>query len=103
MFAVRRGKVGFNQPLNSWRTDAVTNMLGMFAMNNVFNQPLNSWQTGKAANMQNVFTQSSFNQNIDSWQPATKLFYMFSYAGAFDQNIDSWQMVTSRTCRACSP
>ena len=34
----------FNQPLNDWRVDKVTNMGGMFINASAFNQPLNDWR-----------------------------------------------------------
>ncbi len=33
----------FNQKINSWQTDAVTDTMSAFTGANAFNQPLNSW------------------------------------------------------------
>ena len=43
MFA---GASSFNQPLNDWRVDKVTNMGNMFINASSFNQPLNDWRVG---------------------------------------------------------
>ena len=42
----------FNQPLNDWRVDNVTDMREMFAYASSFNQPLNDWRVDKVTNMQ---------------------------------------------------
>ena len=41
------GAKAFNQPLNDWRVDNVTNMNGMFNGASSFNQPLNDWRVDR--------------------------------------------------------
>ena len=45
----------FNQNINSWRVDAVTDFRSMFQNAVQFNQNINSWRTGSAVDMANMF------------------------------------------------
>ena len=58
----------FNQPLNGWNTQAVTNMALMFTTAQAFNQPLNNWNTSEVTNMSQMFQNATaFDQNLGSW------------------------------------
>ena len=46
------GASAFNQPLNDWQVDNVTNMMAMFHGAKSFNQPLNDWRVDNVTNMQ---------------------------------------------------
>ena len=59
----------FNQPLNDWRVDKVTDMRLMFAYASAFNQPLNDWRVDKVTNMGGMFINASaFNQPLNDWR-----------------------------------
>ena len=59
----------FNQPLNDWRVDNVTDMREMFAYASSFNQPLNDWRVDKVTNMGGMFINASaFNQPLNDWR-----------------------------------
>jgi surface protein len=57
---------GFNQPLNHFNTENVTDMHFMLAGTENFNQPLNNWNVSNVKTMQVLFHSSSFNQDISS-------------------------------------
>ena len=44
-----------SRPLGSWKTDAVTDMTGMFNQAHDFNQALNSWRTSSVTDMAAMF------------------------------------------------
>ena len=57
----------FNQNIDSWRVDAVTNMYGVFTGAALFNQPLNSsfysWRVDAVMKMSSMFYNAKeFNQ-----------------------------------------
>ena len=56
------GATSFNQPLNNWDVQYVTDMSGMFSGAISFNQPLNSWNFRDQMNMDEMFEgATSFN------------------------------------------
>merc|ERR1711957_202060 len=96
---MRGGSGVFNQPLDSWRTDSVVDMSGMFREATVFNQPLTSWRTGSVVDMSGMFGDpryyrpgTEFNQDIDNWQvdSVTDMSNMFA-KNAINQPLDSWR------------
>ena len=86
-------KTGFNSPIGSWDTAAVTNMIYMFHRAEEFNQPIGSWNTSNVTNMEAMFHRASaFNQPIGTWNTGavTDMNYMFHSAYAFNQPIGAW-------------
>lgn len=84
-----------NGPLNinTWNTQSVVNMSGMFRSASTFNQPIGNWNTGNVTSFNNMFEgASAFNQPIAGWvtQKVTNMGEMFFGAGAFNQSIGSW-------------
>ena len=51
----------FNQPLNDWRVDKVTNMQYMFAYATSFNHPLGDWQIREGCNTNCMFSGTKFD------------------------------------------
>jgi surface protein len=85
----------FNQPIGSWNTSKVTDMGGMFSYT-IFNQPIVNWNTSNVTNMNSMFYSASyFNQPIGTWNTSkvTNMNYMFQNAYAFNQNISTWNVV----------
>ncbi len=62
------GAASFNQSLNEWDVSKVWNMSSMFNGATVFNQPLDQWNVGRVTQLDKIFTQSAFNQSLDTWQ-----------------------------------
>ena len=85
--------IAFNQPLNAWNVDRVTNMNFMFYNCDAFNQSLNSWNVSNVTIMTSMFSNTLlFNGNITSWIPTslTNMGAMFANALAFNQDISGW-------------
>ncbi len=84
----------FNQPLNSWNVASVTSMSYMFCSSN-FNQPLNNWNVHNVTDMSGLFYVAGyFNQTLDSWdvQNVTNMYYMFASAISFNQPLNNWDV-----------
>ena len=106
-----RSAVLFNQPLNSWNTQAVTSMANMFNNANAFNNGLTSgtagtlaWNTSAVTTMASIFqSAASFNCNVGSWNVGnvTNFEYMFYIASKFNNggssDINNWTIKTTGT------
>lgn len=95
MGSMFNGCTTLNSPLNinSWNTQSVVNMSGMFRGASTFNQPIGNWNTGNVTSFYKMFEgASAFNQPIASWvtQSVTNMGEMFFGAGGFNQNIGGW-------------
>ena len=84
MESMFHGASAFNQPLNDWRVDNVTDMCGMFEGAWSFDQPLNDWRVNNVTNMQSMFSNSSLNRPLDKWRVdnVTDMRYMFAHASS---------------------
>ena len=68
MAGVFQNQANFNNSLDNWVTDNVTNMSEMFINATIFNQPLNSWNVSSVTNMSAMFAiADKFNQPLDTW------------------------------------
>ena len=61
-YTVIRGS-SFNQPLNDWRVDNVTNMSYMFFGASAFNQPLGDWKIRCDCNTGRMFYDTKFRNS----------------------------------------
>ena len=82
----------FNQPLNKWRVDNVTNMGEMFRNAWAFNQPLADWPVENVTNMHGMFFCTgprSFNQPLGNWRlrPDCDIRGMFGGGAAMPRNV----------------
>lgn len=87
------GGSSFNQPIDSWNTQNVTNMGGLFSLNTSFNQPIGNWNTQNVIDMGSMFfNAANFNQSIDNWniEKVANMSQMFGGASSFNQPIGSW-------------
>jgi surface protein len=79
-------------PFNRIVTTNMTNMSQMFSATS-FNQPIGSWDTSNVTNMSGMFGGTTlFNQPIGSWDTSevTNMSGMFANADKFNQPIESW-------------
>jgi len=95
------GCVAFNQNLNTWTIQNVTNMQSMFNGCTIFNNASAGtlWNTGglqstsSVTNMSTMFSGClAFNQNIGNWDTSsvTNMSFMFFNANIFNQDIGNW-------------
>ena len=95
---------GGSDTIGNWtlKTTGTISMQQMFQGTNMFNQSLNGWNTQAVTNMQQMFnTNSGFNNGLASgvagtltWNTAavTNMAYMFSSTGSFNCNVGSWNV-----------
>ena len=75
-------------------TSGITDMTGIF-LNSSFNQDISSWDISNVTNMGAMFNgATSFNQDISFWDVSnvTEMSYMFEYATSFNQPIGNWDV-----------
>ena len=89
----------FNQELNTWNVESVTNMGSMFAYATSFNKPLNNWKPKSLIYANFMFGNSEkFNQDISSWSSyignleTTRSMFLCNNIEvcSFDRNMNSW-------------
>jgi surface protein len=96
-----RASTAFNQPIGSWNTGNVINMLSMFQSATNFNNggsaSIGSWNTSNVTNMTRMLQDApSFNQDIGNWNTGsvTTMLAMFSGASVFNNggssSINNW-------------
>lgn len=74
----------FNQNLNAWNMENVSDLGAMFAYATSFNTPLDKWNLKSAKHISWLFKGAkNFNQNLESWAKT------FSHCENCDSN--SWQ------------
>ena len=75
-------------------TSLITYMSGTFS-NSSFNQDINTWDVSNVTNMYNMFQNATaFNQDISSWDVSsvTDMSSMFQGAISFNQSIGDWDV-----------
>jgi surface protein len=88
---------GNSPDIDNWRftTTGTVTFQQMFQSANAFNQSINNWNTERVSNMQEMFQNNiSFNGNIGNWNTSlcNTMFRMFNGASAFNQNIGAWNV-----------
>ena len=81
----------FNRYIGSWNIQ-IADLSQMFRNNTSFNQDIGSWDTSNVGNMSSMFNNASaFNQDIGSWNTSsvTNMSSMFARSTAFNQDINT--------------
>ena len=80
----------FNQYINNWDVQNVTNMYEMF-YNTSFNQNI-GWDVSNVTSMSGMFRNSPFNKPIENWdvQNVGDMIQMFYDNSVFNQDLSSW-------------
>ena len=97
----------FNQPLNNWRVDNVTNMGEMFRNAWAFNQPLADWPVENVKSMHGMFFCTgprSFNQPLGNWRlrPDCDIRGMFGGGAAMPRNVRNSRPVGGNPGGCCA-
>ena len=81
--------------MNTWHTQLVTDMSGLFQNNTTFNENISNWNVSAVTSMESMFeNDASFNQPLDNWDISTNMINtinMFRNSG-FNQPINSWNV-----------
>ena len=74
-------------------TSLITDMSNMFYQT-TFNQDISTWDVSNVTNMSFMFFQSNFNQDISAWDVSsvTDMSYIFYGTSAFNQPIGNWDV-----------
>ena len=83
-------------------TSLVTDMSELFDNQTSFNQNIGSWDTSNVTNMYRMFKDAlAFNQNIGNWDVSnvTSFADMFLNASSFNENISSWDLSSAQNTR----
>ena len=85
---------GSTASLNNWDVSTITNMAGMFTLS-TFNGDISSWNVSNVTTFNVMFAYNqNFNQNIGAWNTSsvTNMEGMFLGANQFDQDISAWDI-----------
>ena len=96
MRSIFANATSFNKNVNSWDVSNVTNFSYVFYGASSFNQNLNFWgsRVANATTFNGMFTlAAAFNKDIGNWQTGnvTDMFQMFS-GTSMDQDLSSWDV-----------
>lgn len=83
----------FNQAIDTWKMQNVTNTDHMFSGDHIFNQDLNSWNSSRITNMSYMFeANTAFNGAIGNWDVSNvrEMPGMFCETSSFNQDLSNW-------------
>ncbi|QGH71981.1 hypothetical protein N1M2_118 [Klebsiella phage N1M2] len=98
MFAFTSDFIG--DGLETWNTEYVTSMEGMFKNCNILDKDLSMWDVSKVKNMAYMFTACKvYNQSVNDWDVSNLLYarYMFSETTLYNQPMDKWTTSSLQT------
>jgi surface protein len=87
----------FDQPLENWKTENVSNMEKLFTGCSQFNSSVANWNTRSVITTQEMFSGCvRFNQPIEQWdmQNVINTAYMFTGCAKFNQPLNEWEFTT---------
>jgi surface protein len=87
-------KLGNEEDMSKIITTKVTSLLNLF-QNSSFNQDISSWDVSNVTDMLATFSgNSSFNQDLSSWNVSnvTNMQATFKSANSFNQDLSSWDV-----------
>ena len=83
----------FEADISMWNTSNVETMRGMFFEAKAFNADISRWDVSKVSNMDSMFlSAAAFNADISTWvvSNVTNMEFMFHGATAFNADISGW-------------
>ena len=105
MIGMFRGHTkGIGSSLNNWDVSKVKNMSNMFTTS-TFNQDISNWNVSSVTNMLEMFQMANkFNQDIGNWNVSNVLLMdeMFDRASAFNQDLSAWDVLNVTSCNTFS-
>jgi surface protein len=81
-------------PIGTWCTKLITDMSDLF-LNTAFNSDINSWDVSQVTTMDNMFKlASAYNMPLDKWDVSNveSMFNMYISTSSFNQDISSWNV-----------
>jgi surface protein len=90
-------------PISDWDVSSVTNMSGMFRVNDMYgsdnyneclNSDISNWDVSNVTNMNSMFQGCSYFGDISNWDVSnvTDMSYMFDHATSFNGDLSSWDV-----------
>jgi hypothetical protein len=92
MSSIFEGNAMFNEPLDNWKVDNVTDMGMMFQGCTNFNQELNTWNVNNVVTFVDMFANTpSFLRDLHTWdiRPGINVYGIF-YNSRMQQNKNYW-------------
>lgn len=89
-----RARVKVGQDVTNVCTSKIADMDSLFLSQTTFNQDISSWDVSNVQNMNFMFAASSFNNPIDTWNVSNvdSMYAMFASNTVFDQALNNWNV-----------